>query len=117
MLSRERKSERERRGEERERSYYDIFLYGIIIVVPADLFFNLVLSLSGYFLLLYLRRFSINLFHDVSHWRSALSNCHPSIAFYEEPPSRRYSNSISLHSRQLDNFCPTFFDYSAHPPK
>lgn len=43
-----------------------------------------------------------------------MSNCHPSIAFYEEPPSRRYSNSISLHPRQLDNFCPAFFDYSLH---
>jgi hypothetical protein len=54
-------------------------------------------------------------FLDVSHRRSALSNRHPSIASYEEPSSRQYSDSISLHPQRLDNSSPAFFDYSLHP--
>lgn len=58
----------------------------------------------------------INLSHDVSRWRGALSSCHPSIAFYEEPPSPLANTPIQYRyiPRQLDNFCSAFFDYSPH---
>lgn len=101
------------RGRERDCMIHSRYIWHYNCRSCGFIFQLTSLSLVTSFYCVYVASLSTS--HDVSRWRNALSSCQPSIAFYEELPSRQYSNSISLHSRQLDNLCPTFFDYSVHP--
>lgn len=77
----------------------------LIVKLPLLQIYIITSIMSFYYIYVASLSTSLTMYH-------ALSSCHPSIAFYEDPRSRQYSNSISLHPRQLDNFCPTFFNYS-----
>lgn len=87
------------------------FIYAHYKIAIPDLYFN---SLPfDYIFLLCLRRFSINLSYNISRFVIYQAVIQVLLSM-RTTSSRQYSNSISLHSRQLDNFCPTFFNYSAH---